>query len=157
MRAEYANPFIRSAKLIFEKEIKITLNRKDLVKKSKPSPTMPVSIVIGVTGPVRGQVVYSMDDNFAYNVTKAMMPNKLPHDIKKMINSAVSEIANMITGRASMEMAGENDLIDITPPAVLTGPGMHMDFLNIPTISLSFLSGIGVLEINIALTEDKRG
>ena len=107
MKAEYANPFIKSAKLIFEKEIKINLNRKDLVKKEKPAPTLPVSIVIGVTGPVRGQVVYSMDDNFAYSVTKAMMPNKLPNDIRKMINSAVSEVANMITGRASMLMAGE--------------------------------------------------
>lgn len=156
MKAEYANPFIRSAKLIFEKEIKISLTRKDLVKKAKPVPTLPVSIVIGVTGPVRGQVVYSMDDNFAYSVTKAMMPNKLPHDIKKMINSAVSEVANMITGRASMEMAGENEMIDITPPAVFSGPGIRMDFINIPTISLSFLSEIGVLEINVALTEDKR-
>ena len=157
MKAEYANPFIRSAKLIFEKEIKISLNRKDLIKKEKPAPTLPVSIVIGVTGPVKGQVVYSMDDNFAYNVAKAMMPNKLPHEIKKMINSAVSEIANMITGRASMEMAGENEMIDITPPAVLTGPGMSIDFINIPTISLSFLSEIGVLEINVALTEGNRG
>jgi len=157
MKAEYANPFIRSAKLIFEKEIKINLTRKDLVKKEKPAPTLPVSIVIGVTGPVKGQVVYSMDDNFAYSVAKAMMPNKLPNEIRKMINSAVSEVANMITGRASIEMAGENDMIDITPPAVFTGPGIRMDFLNIPTISLSFLSEIGILEINVALTEGKRG
>lgn len=156
MKAEYANPFIRSAKLIFEKEIKINLVRKDLVKKEQATPSLPVSIVIGVTGPVRGQVVYSMDQNFAYNVAKAMMPNKLPHEIRKMINSAVSEMANMITGRASMEMAGESDMIDITPPAVFTGPGMQMDFLSIPTISLSFLSEIGVLEINIALSENRR-
>lgn len=157
MKAEYANPFIRSAKLIFEKEVKINLSRKELIKKDKPSPTLPVSIVIGVTGPVRGQVVYSMDKDFAFSTAKAMMPNMLPNEVRKIINSAVSEIANMITGRASMEMAGENEMIDITPPAVFTGPGMRMDFLNIPTISLSFISEIGVLEINVALTEDKRG
>lgn len=157
MKAEYANPFIRSAKLIFEKEVKISLNRKELIKKEKPSPTLPVSIVIGVTGPVRGQVVYSMDRDFAFSVAKAMMPNQLPNEVRKLINSAVSEIANMITGRASMEMAGESEMIDITPPAVFTGPGMRMDFLNIPTISLTFLSEIGTLEINVALTEDNRG
>ncbi|MDF1567162.1 MAG: hypothetical protein RQ801_02205 [Spirochaetaceae bacterium] len=44
-------------------------------------------------------------------------------------------------------------MIDITPPAVFSGPGLHMDFLDISTISLKFLSEIGALEINIALTE----
>ena len=31
---------------------------------------------------------------------------------------------------------------------------LTMDFLEIPTISLSLISEIGVLEINIALTEE---
>ncbi|MDT8297086.1 MAG: ATP-binding protein, partial [Spirochaetaceae bacterium] len=49
MKAEYANPFINSAKLIFEKEIGIKLSRKELVKLKNPLPSLPVSIVIGVT------------------------------------------------------------------------------------------------------------
>jgi chemotaxis protein CheX len=155
MKAEFANPFIRSAKMIFEKEIGITLSRKEIVKLAKPAPSLPVSIVIGVTGPVRGQVVYSVDTNFAEKVARAMLPNKLPAEVKKMVNSAISEIANMITGQASIELAGASDTIDITPPAVFSGPGMKVDFLDIPTISLKFLSEIGSLEINIALSEAK--
>lgn len=153
MKAEYANPFIRSATTVFEKEIGISLSRKELVKLDSPQPSLPISIVIGVTGPIRGQVVYSVDENFAEKVAKAMLPNKLPAEVRKMINSAISEIANMITGQASIALAGENDKIDITPPAVFSGPGMRIDFLSIPTVSLKFLSEIGALEINIALTE----
>lgn len=156
MKAEYANPFIRGAKLTFEKEVNITLNRKDLKKKTAPVPSLPVSIIIGVTGAVKGQIVYSMDKNFAFAVAKAMMPNKLPAEIKQMVNSAVSEIANMITGQASIDLAGENKMIDITPPAVVSGPALEVDFLSVPTIALSFISEIGVLEINVALTESGR-
>lgn len=153
MKAEYANIFIRSAVEVFQKEASIKLSRKDLSKKDSPVPSQPVSIIIGVTGFIRGQVVYAMDHNFAYEVAHAMLPNKLPAEIKKMANSAVSEIANIITGQASIELAGETEKIHITPPAVLMASDLTMDFLEIPTIALSLISEIGVLEINIALTD----
>lgn len=153
MKVEYANPFIQSAIKVFEQEIRIKLTRQELKKKTSAVPSFPVSIIIGVTGPIRGQVVYSMDNNFAFNVTKAMIPNKLPAETRKLVNSAVSEIANIITGQASIEMAGEDKAISITPPAVLRGDNVRVDFISIPTISISFISEIGLLEVNIALTE----
>lgn len=154
MKAEYANVFIRGATNVFGHEIGVSLSRKSLTRKSAPVPSLPVSIVIGITGSIRGQVVYSMDSNFAYAVTKAMIPNKLPSELKKLTNSAVSEVANMITGQASISLAGEDKLIHLTPPAVFSGSDMTVDFLSIPTICLSFISEIGSLEINIAFTED---
>jgi chemotaxis protein CheX len=153
VKAEYANIFIRSAVDVFQKESNIKMSRKDLTKKSAPVPTLPVSIIIGVTGFIRGQVVYAMSQDFAYEVARAMMPNRLPAEIKKLSNSAVSEIANIITGQASIALAGEDEKIHITPPAVLMASDLTMDFLEIPTIALSLISEIGLLEINIALTE----
>lgn len=153
MKAEYANVFIRSATGVFNSEIGVALSRKSLTKKSAPVPSLPICIVIGITGAIRGQVVYSMDSNFAYSVTKAMIPNKLPNELRKLTNSAVSEVANMITGQASIALAGEDRIIHLTPPAVLTGNDMKVDFLAIPTICLSMISEIGSMEINIAFTE----
>ncbi len=153
MKAEYANVFIRGATTVFTQEIGINLTRKSLTKKAAPVPSLPISIVIGITGGIRGQVVYSMDSNFAFAVTKAMIPNKLPSELKKLTNSAVSEIANMITGQASIQLAGEDMIIHLTPPAVFSGSDMTVDFLSIPTICLSFISEIGSIEINVAFTE----
>ena len=155
MKAEYANIFIKSAVAVFVKEVGVGLSRKNLTRKSAPVPSLPISIVIGITGNIRGQVVYSMDSDFAFQVTKAMIPNKLPTEIKKLTNSAVSEIANMITGQASIALAGEDQLIHLTPPAVFTGSDMQVDFLAVPTICLSLISEIGSLEINIAFTESQ--
>ncbi len=153
MKAEFANPFITAAVDVLEKETGVKLSRKDLKLKSAPIPTLPISVIIGVTGPVRGQVVYSMDEDFAFAIAKAMLPSKLPVDQHRLTYSAVSEISNMITGQASIALAGENQTIAITPPAVFVGNNMQVDFLNVPTIALSFISELGVLEINIALSE----
>ena len=156
MKAEYANPFITGAVSVFKKDLGIDLTRQDLSVKPSPLPSKEISIVIGVTGPIRGQVVYSMDSEFAYSLAKAMLPDKLPADLKKLTNSVISEIANMITGQASIVLAGESDLIDISPPLVFSGPGVTMDFLSLPTICLSFISGIGSFEVNVALTEESK-
>jgi chemotaxis protein CheX len=96
-----------------------------------------------------------MDDNFAFKVAHAMLPNKLPAEIKKMQNSAVSELANIITGQATIALAGEYDRINLTPPAVFITQDLRMDFLHMPTIALTLISEIGELEINIALIENK--
>lgn len=156
MQVEYIKPFISSAQMIFEKEIHVNLERRSIVRRDDPSPTMPVSIVIGVSGAVSGQVVFSMDRDFAYFVAEAMMINKSPSKVEQMVSSAVGEVANMITGRASMELAKDDELIGITPPAVFTGPNPGIDFLHIPTIYLSFISEIGALGISLALRENTR-
>ncbi len=153
MKAEYANIFIRSAVEVFSKEVNIHLTRKELAKKASPESSLPVSIILGITGYLRGQVVYAMDENFAYSVARALLPNKLPAEARRLANSAVSEMANLITGQASIALAGENETISLTPPAVLMATDLKMDFLDLPTIALTLISEIGVLEINIALTE----
>lgn len=156
MKAEFANPFIKSAAEVFELEAGVKLSRKDMKLKNSPAPSFPVCIILGITGAVRGQVVYGMDETFAYELTRKMLPGKLPADVKKLVNSNISELANMITGRASIELAGDHDVIHITPPAVFTGTFFSVDFLSVPTITIGFLSAIGGLEINIALTQEAR-
>jgi chemotaxis protein CheX len=154
MKAEYANVFIRSAVHVFKKELNIHMSRQSLIKKNAPIPGLPVCIILGITGHVRGQVVYSMDTSFARDITHAMLPNKLPHELKAYVNSAVGEIGNMITGQASIAMAGQDNIIHLTPPAVFTGNQIMFDFLQMPTVSLRLLSEMGMLEINIAIMEE---
>ncbi len=154
MKAEYANVFIRSAVHVFKKELNINMSRQSLVKKNAPLPGLPVCIILGITGHVRGQVVYSMDRSFAQDITHSMLPNKLPNELKKYVNSAVGEIGNMITGQASIDLAGQDKVINLTPPAVFSGTQIEFDFLEMPTVALRLLSEMGTLEINIALMEE---
>ena len=82
MRAEFANPFIKAAVDVFDKEAGIKLSRRDLKLSSSAAPSLPVAIILGATGAVKGQVVYSMDESFAFELTKKMLPGKLPAELK---------------------------------------------------------------------------
>lgn len=153
MKAEEANVFILSAAQVFRKELGVSLSRESLKRKDTPVPSLPVSIVLGITGAMRGQVVYSMDHSVADEITRIMVPDKLPSERKKLVNSAVGEIGNMITGQASITLAGQDRVLHLTPPAVFTGTNLSVDFLEVPTVCLRLLSEMGLLEINIGLVE----
>lgn len=153
MEAKYANTFIKGAQHVFNADMGIELHREYLRKASSPTPSLPISIIIGMTGEIRGQVVFSLDRDMAYAITEKTLPGKSKEDIEKYQNSTVSELANMITGQASKLMAGENMVIEITPPSVMTGT-MLMEFPEMTTISLGLITGIGRFEINIAIEEE---
>ncbi|MFW5695032.1 MAG: chemotaxis protein CheX [Alkalispirochaeta sp.] len=155
MKAEHANIFVHSAVHVFKKELGIKLSRESLLRKEKPVPGLPVCIVLGITGAMKGQVVYAVDQSFAMEIAHHMVPNKLPSELKKLVNSAVGEIGNMITGQATIALAGTDKTLQITPPAVFTGKEIQVDFLHMPTIAMRMLSEMGVLEINIALSDEE--
>lgn len=155
MKAEHANPFITAAIKTFKQELNVELKRNNTTLKEAPVPTKDITIIIGVTGHVKGQVVYSMDQNVAMAITKNLLPHKVLAEQKKLLNSAVSEMANIITGQASIALAGDKNIIHITPPAVFSGRGVDIDFISMKTICLSLLSEIGAVEINIALIEEE--
>ncbi|RLW68841.1 MAG: hypothetical protein B6D68_02935 [spirochete symbiont of Stewartia floridana] len=155
---EYTSHLVRSTEMIFEEEAHLDLKRKDIERKNELAPAKPITIVIGVSGSVNGQIVFSMERDFAYLVTEAMMVNGNPDEVGQMVNSAICEIANMITGRATIEWAGDDGRITVTPPAIFIDSDMEAEFLQVPTVSLNFASEIGALEIDLALqAEDERG
>jgi chemotaxis protein CheX len=61
----------------------------------------------------------------------------------------------MITGQASIALAGNERILHLTPPAVFTGKDLSVDFLEVPTVCLRLLSELGLLEINIGLMESE--
>lgn len=154
MKAQHANVFVDGAKKVFKQELGVTLTRQSITKKDKPRPGRPVCIVIGITGDMRGQVVYALDHEFAMDIAHQMMPDTLPSVLKKLTASAVGELGNMITGQASIALAGDDKELSLTPPAVFIGRDIVVNFLKMPTISLNMLCEMGVLEINIALSDE---
>jgi len=61
VKAEFANPLIPAVVSTFQTSVGVKLNRNDLKSKSSPVTSKPISIIIGETGAVREQVVYSME------------------------------------------------------------------------------------------------
>lgn len=158
MDARIANAFMTALVDTFKKETNIDFKRYMLTKKEILKPTKPICIDIGITGEIRGKVIYSMDDLVAYEITKSMLKNFInrtnlvPAEIRKLTPDAIAELANIITGQAGTKLSEGNINIDITPPTIYLGIE-KVEFWKLDTLCISMMSTIGSMEINLAVWE----
>ena len=155
IKAEYVNPFISNAIIVFEQLAGIELKKTVLKKKPDPSPDNDVSIIVGVAGFVEGQVVYSLKKHTADRIAMSMIADSNKHSNSEILKSAIAEIANIITGRATISLSGKDRVLNITPPVVIVGKDYNIELVKLDTIAVYFTSRFGTMEINIALREKK--
>ena len=74
INAEYVNPFLEAAGVVFKSILNTDLRKGKLVIKESPSPSMDISIIIGITGDITGQVIYSMELHTVRKIADALAP-----------------------------------------------------------------------------------
>ncbi len=153
MKAEWINPFISNAIDVFEQLAQLKLERTSLTLKDDPTPSNDFSIIVGLTGFIQGQVVYSLKEHTASRIAQAVAPSPTTKITPDFIESAVAEIANIITGRTTIELSGKEKILHITPPTIIMGKNFSISFIKMKTISVSLACRFGTLEINIAIKE----
>ena len=151
MEVEYINPFIISAIEIFEKIAEIDLKKNSVTVTKGTKHSNEICIIFGVTGYLTGQIVYSFKQHTAQRIVNCMMPDSKPEKQSEYFESALSSLANMITGRATILLAGKAHVIQITPPIININDEKNIQYTEFPTISANFSSRFGTLEINVAL------
>lgn len=75
-----------------------------------------VTISVGFTKQLRGTVIYNMTEDTAKFVASTMMMGVPVTKFGDMAQSAIREVANMLTARAAMNFSHMNVVSDITPP-----------------------------------------
>lgn len=151
IRAEFVNPFIEAASLVFKDSLKTELIRGKLKVKETPAPTHEVAIVIGVVGSYKGEVVYSMNLDAAYKMAQKLVPQLDAESVKDEYKDIIGEIGNMTTGNALRIFASSGQFIDITTPNVIETKDSTIKFIKATTLSLNLYCKFGQIEINIAI------
>ncbi len=151
INAEYVNPFLEAASAVFKSILNVDLRRGKLVIKESPIPSMNVAIIIGITGGITGEVVYSMEFNMVYKIASILAPGLSEEQIKVEYKDIVGELANMITGNAMNLFATSGKTIDITTPTVVEGKSFTITMIKQTTLGINLYSPMGQLEMNIAL------
>lgn len=151
MKVEYINPFVTASFDILKAVGNYNPVKGKLVLKNKPVPSYGVSVIVGVIGEVKGQVIYSLSEETAKNIASAMMMGMPVDAFDEMAKSAISELSNMITGNASTALASQGLEIDISPPTLVTGNNVMITTGTVQTIVVPVETEAGIFEINIAL------
>lgn len=156
MKAEYINPFFDSSSVILNEMCGISANKKQPYIKQGMTLIKTITITIGVTGKLKGNIIISMDRMSALNLASVMMGGMTISELDEITMSAISELGNMIAGRAGMIFSNNEIDIDITPPvSALNHPDSKINY-SMSTICVPFvLSNGSEFEIDIALNEEQ--
>jgi len=117
MDASYINPFVQGAQRVFSSICQESPSLGKIFVKKRPYTASEVSVSIDIFGAFEAQVVYNMKPEAGCFIVSMMMGG-MPVDTLQddMPKSAVSELANIISGNVATIFAGKEIVVDIKPP-----------------------------------------
>lgn len=117
MDASYINPFVQGAQRVFASVCQETPALGKIFVKTKPYRADEVTVSVSICGEIEGEVVFNMKHAAGCFIVERMMmglPVTSLHD--EMAQSAVSELANIISGNVATIFAVKDIAVDIRPP-----------------------------------------
>lgn len=154
MKAEYINPFILAAREVLNIEIKspvalgpMSLNEGDLMSKE-------VKVHLGITGNLEGVVFLGMSAQSACELTSIMLGEQVA-GINEIVHSAIAELGNVISGKASGILEKQGFMTDITTPTVVVGIEAKISTTSLKPILITLTTDVGDLVLMVALRDTR--
>ena len=152
MKESFVNPFLAPAVTVWGKELRRPLTFAGVQASSKQHTTQDVTAVIGVTGRVRGTVLYEFSHETAKAIAAAMIGEPVP-ELDALSMSALGELANMITGNAATLLEQAGYPCDISPPLIIAPKGAALTLTSTAQLQVVFTSDLGTVTIRVGLAE----
>ena len=121
MKVEYINPFVTASFDILKAVGNYNPVKGKLVLKNKPVPSYGVSVIVGVIGQVKGQIIYSMSEDTAKHIASTMMMGMPVDEFDELAQSAISELTNMLTANVATNFSNDGIIINISTPTLVHG------------------------------------
>jgi chemotaxis protein CheX len=150
VKVEFVNPFIQAAREVLELELGCDAERGALRLHKSAVTSDEVTALVGVTGTVKGMVMYSMSEGTARAIVSRMMGQHF-QEFNAMAQSGIGELGNVITGRAGALLADAGYPSNITPPALVIGRGTMITTLDVNRLVFPLETELGDLEVHVVL------
>ncbi|MDT8897631.1 chemotaxis protein CheX [Thermanaerothrix sp. 4228-RoL] len=156
MNVKFLNPFVESAFEVLKAETGYNLRRGDLGLEKSVYVTEDLTVILSLVGQVEGTVFYSMSQPTALALVSPMMGSEV-ETLDQLAQSAIAELGNVITGRASVKLAQAGFESVISPPTLLLGNGARISTLDFPRLIVPLEFERGQVTIHLALREGRGG
>ncbi len=154
MNIEYINPFIEASQTVLKQVANVDARLGKVFLKSAPYRGESILIIVGITGKIRGQAVFTMTKSVAFKIASAMMFGMPVEELNEISKSALSELTNMILGNTATILYNKGIGIEITPPSLLLGENLQISPSKMKTICIPlYLNDEEILEIDISVEE----
>ncbi|HEO65198.1 MAG TPA: chemotaxis protein CheX [Spirochaetes bacterium] len=152
MRLEYINPFVEASCDILEEVLDVKIEKEELFLKETTVPILGVAVLIGLTGNVRGRVLIDMEQDTALKIAGIMNMEEIAV-FDEMAKATITELANMIGGRAITELHNEGFDFEVSPPTIFTGTDMEVSSPHLEAFIVPLDTPFGRIEVNVAVKE----
>jgi chemotaxis protein CheX len=152
MRVEYINPFVESSVSVMKEILGIDVKREQISLKSKAVPILDIAVIVGLVGQVEGRVLFDMKMETALKII-SKMNDEVITEFNELAKATITELGNMITGRAVTKLSEMGYRFDVTPPAIFSGKEMEISDVDIEALIVPIETSLGRVEINVALRE----
>ncbi len=157
MKVEFISPFVNATVKVLETETgrAIPVQKGQLTIESSSHTCQDVTVLIGVIGAIQGIVMYGMSERTAKNIVSALLDERVVV-FNEMVESAIAEMGNVITGIASAELEKAGYPSTLAPPTVVSGRGVIISTINIKRLQIPLITEFGEIEVGVALRENNR-
>lgn len=152
MSKQIFEPFINSISLIFKEMANIEATLVGALNtETEEIETMGVTSVISFTGKIKGRVMLDLEPSLALAVAENITGSIYDSIKDPMVMAAISEINNIISGKAIAPLNNELGLkLWMSPPYVFSGENAIICIPKLNSASLSYSTKYGNLKFNIA-------
>lgn len=111
-----------------------------------------ITIMLEITGKLRGQILYVMSRDFALELASIMIGMPIV-EMDELGMSALSEIGNIITGSSMTKLSELGYYCETTIPLVVIGKDQPLPIIDSVGVTIPCTTPIGGLTIGISIRE----
>jgi len=151
MDARCINPVIDAFREILPQLGLADIQRGSVSVGTNSVESLGVTVIIGMTKGLRGNVAYNMTEATAMAIASAMMGGMTLTQFDDLPQSAISELVNMVTANAAIRFEQMGILVDISPPSLIVGVDFRTRLLQEKFLVIEMLANGHLIQLNLAL------
>ena len=152
MDAKLVNPFVDAFVAVMPQMGFPEPKRVKMNVKTKNAVSLGVAVIVGFTKQLRGNIVYNMSEDTAKYIASTMMMGMPVESMDDMAQSAISELANMLTANSATNLSQMGIEVDISTPILTIGDGFTLKISNDKYICIEMLINSQTVEINVSIS-----
>ena len=153
MDAKLINPFVDAFTTVMPMLGFPEPTRTKLYAEKSRVKSLGVSMLVGFTKQIRGNVVYNMSEETAKFIASQMMMGMPVETFDEMAQSAISELSNMLTAHTATNITALELDVDISTPSLTVGADFEVKVCDGQYLVVAMdLSG-KLIELDIAVDQ----
>jgi chemotaxis protein CheX len=151
VNAKFLNVFLKAAIDVLVAEVGGPVERGQVSLYASNETSDEVNVILTLVGKVHGVVIYSLSRSTALGIVSRIMGMPMV-ELDELAQSGVSELGNVITGRASILLESAGYVTNISVPMLVVGKA-SISIINFQRLVVPLQSPVGPIAIHLAVRE----